>query len=512
MNKNTLLLLVVILVCAVGIRVADHVRTNYWSSPDTTAYSMNGAKLAETGTYGWARDYNFRTAGPVLFPLVIAGVLTIVPGAEPFLVAKCLSAAFGVLAVILTFWFVRRATYDSLALIAAGIMAVYTDLLVASATGTTETFMVCLVLGVALCMTYYESVTASLLAGVLIALGTMLRTEGLLLLVVPVVIVLLRWLMGEERNASKSFVLTLVAFVIVMTPYVLFMMNEGVGPLGDRSALQATQLRGVVGVEVDMIVYGLNENLTGVNNARRDTTSLVSLWLANPIGELQSYGKEWVLQATYLVVIGGALFSFVLLMFFFITRPDKDECLVTSYALLIFAAVLLFVYPALFSSQRHMMLPCVLLFVASFSFITRVPKHWLIVAVIVSLVLIGVRDVRYGLRDMPSHEESWEVGEWIATQCDGHYSCVVMSHSAWPAYHARQEHLPLPYANNTNILVYARYHNATFIVIERRVLDEWSIIEDLWRLNEEKGVWTSYESNTIPRVRVFALSNEGDVR
>jgi len=172
---------------------------------------------------------------------------------------------------------------------------------------------------------------------------------------------------------------------------------------------------------------------------------------------------------------------------------------------------LLFVYPALFSSQRHMMLPCVVLFVASFSFITRVPKNWLLAAVIVSVVLIGVRDVRYGLRDVPGHEEAREVGEWIATQCDGHYSCVVMSHSAWPAYHARQEHLPLPYANNSEIMAYARHHNATFIVIERRVLEEWPIIEDLWHLNEQKGVWTALDSHTTPIARVYALNNKGDV-
>ena len=130
MNKNTLLLLVVILVCAVGIRMADAVRTSGWSSPDAIMYSMTGAKLAETGVYGWSKDYNYRTEGRMLFPFIIAGVMTVVPGAEPYVVAKCLSAFFGILAIILTFWFVRRSTYDSLALVAAGIMAVYTDMIV----------------------------------------------------------------------------------------------------------------------------------------------------------------------------------------------------------------------------------------------------------------------------------------------------------------------------------------------------------------------------------------------
>ena len=88
---------------------------------------------------------------------------------------------------------------------------------------------------------------------------------------------------------------------------------------------------------------------------------------------------------------------------------------------------------------------------------------------------------------------------------------MVMSHSAWPAYHARQEHLPLPYANNSEIMAYARHHNATFIVIERRVLEEWPIIEDLWHLNEQKGVWTALDSHTTPIARVYALNNKGDV-
>lgn len=509
MNKNTVLLLVVILVCAVGIRMVDAVRTMDWASPDAIMYSATGAKLAETGTYGWSKDYNYRTEGRMLFPLLVAGVLSVLTGMEPYLVAKALSMFFGVLAVILTFWFVRRATYDSLALIAAGFMAIYTDMIVASATGTTETLMVCLVLGIALCATYFENVKASLLAGVFIACGVMLRNEGILLLVIPVVIVLLRWLMGEEGQASKSFVLTLVAFAVVITPFSSFLMNEGAGPLGDRSMLQATQLRGAVGIESDMVAYGLNNESTSVNNARRDSMGIVDLWWADPLGEVTAYGKEWVLQATYVVIIGGGLLSFVLLMFFFPTRPNKDECLVTSYALLIFAAVLLFVYPALFSSQRYVMLPCIVLFVASFSFITRVPKHWLLVAVIVSVVLIGVRDVRYFSRDVPGHAEAREVGDWIATQCGEPYSCVVVSHSAWPAYHSRQEHLPLPYANNSEILAYSRHHNASYIVIERRVLDEWPIIEDLWRLNEEKGVWTAYEAHTTPVARVFAI-NKGE--
>ena len=129
------------------------------------------------------------------------------------------------------------------------------------------------------------------------------------------------------------------------------------------------------------------------------------------------------------------------------------------------------------------------------------------------MLAVGVRDASYVMRDVPSHDEATEAGLWIKNRvgaCSLSYSCVVMSRSAWASLHARQEHLPVPYANNSDVLAYARYHGANAIVIEKRALASWPIFDDLWNLDRTGNVTLVYETTNVPPARVFVFEREKD--
>ena len=253
-------------------------------------------------------------------------------------------------------------------------------------------------------------------------------------------------------------------------------------------------------------MYSLNENKTGVLNAMSGGPSLINLWFTNPLYEITMYGKEWVLQATYIVVIGFAILPFIIFAGMYASRSRNEEALVVGYSLAAFAVLLLFMYPALLSSQRYVVLPLLVLFFVALSFLIRMPKYLFVIAVIICVLGMTVRVGLYVERPVLSHEEALEAALYVNSRCPSSYECVIMSRTAWTALHSRQEHLPLPYANNTDLLTYARYHNTTFIVIEERALKDWPQFNDFWWLGEERGVWLVYETNTTSKARIFEVT------
>jgi hypothetical protein len=227
--------------------------------------------------------------------------------------------------------------------------------------------------------------------------------------------------------------------------------------------------------------------------------------MVDPAGQVRAYLDDSVRQLLYIAVIGVPFFLFVLYALWRKTPLDTS----LAFSLAVYAIILLLMYPLLFSSQRFVVLPILLLMLASAGALLVLPRRLLVLFLIIALVILFVRDLRYVMRDVPSHAEGRDAGLFIKDYCHTDYGFGVMSRSAWPAYYAVGEHLPIPFANVTDLVQYAALYHTRFVVVESAYIFDWPTFASLWHLDNVQGVSLAHETIGPSPARVFILPGQG---
>jgi hypothetical protein len=211
----------------------------YVPTGDPADYDRHAAALAETGRFApslLAEPGSPSALRPPLYPLALAGTYELT-GAR-WGAGRVLGVLLGVLSVALLFAVASRLLPRAAALWAAGLAAVFPPLTWLAAGLAVENLFVPLVLGATLALLRLRDRRAprdAVLAGALIGLAAMTRSNGIVL-VLPALLLVAGLTLPPRRRLAVAGVL-LAAVVVVLTPWTVRNADVlgGLHPLGTQS-------------------------------------------------------------------------------------------------------------------------------------------------------------------------------------------------------------------------------------------------------------------------------------
>lgn len=222
-----MLALLAITLVALGVRVAYtlSVADDIEITGDAKTYHLLAAQLA-------AGDGYVRTQGelagsptaefPPLFPAVVSVVDRL--GGDSVRSQRLFTAVLGTATVALVGLAGRRVRGPAVGLVAAGLAAVYPMLFQADGALVAESLYAAIVAGFLLAV--YRAIDEPsapnwVVAGVLVGLAGLTRTEGILLLPVVLVPEALRWSKPAAKARAVAVGLTAVAVFVVVAPWIV---------------------------------------------------------------------------------------------------------------------------------------------------------------------------------------------------------------------------------------------------------------------------------------------------
>jgi 4-amino-4-deoxy-L-arabinose transferase-like glycosyltransferase len=220
--------LLTIVVLALGVRIAYTLRVadGLVLTGDAQTYHLLAARLADGDGYvriGGVLEGTPTAEFPPLFPAVLAIVDTF--GGEAVTTQRLFTSVLGVGTVVLVGLAGRRVRGPAVGLVAAGGAAVYPMLFQVDGALMAESLYAVLVAGF-LYATYRAIDEPAVLldwvlAGALVGLAALTRTEGLLLLPVVLVPAALRWGGPSWRSRATVLGAATVAVLVVVTPWIV---------------------------------------------------------------------------------------------------------------------------------------------------------------------------------------------------------------------------------------------------------------------------------------------------
>ena len=220
------LALVAVAALGLGVRVAYTliVADDIPIAGDAQTYHLLAGRLADGD--GYVRTQGELAGSPTAeFPPLFPAVISIVDvlGGESVRAQRLFTAVLGTATVVLVGLTGRRVRGPAVGLVAAGLAAAYPMLFQADAALAAESLYAALVSG-ALLATYRAIDVPSgvnwAIAGVLVGLGALTRTEGILLLPLVLVPEAVRWSGATARARWSAVGMATLAAVVVIAPWI----------------------------------------------------------------------------------------------------------------------------------------------------------------------------------------------------------------------------------------------------------------------------------------------------
>ena len=135
-------------------------------------------------------------------------------------------------------------------------------------------------------------------------------------------------------------------------------------------------------------------------------------------------------------------------------------------------------------------------------FITYISHIIFIFFIIPALLYTG--HLVFHERDVPT--EHINAGLFIKNFSTGYETLNVMSRKPWASFYSDSRYTTLPYANSTDVITFARFHRADYIVIDERLLSKWEHYPSLMSMNtSSQDVELVYEDDSLKRIKIFKL-------
>lgn len=214
--------LLAILMIGAQLRLANVAENPAWYSDEATHIDIAHHLMQGRVRYMAVQDSTLLFARPPLFHLLLASCYRLAGNADPMLVLRTLTGSLGMLSVLLLYALVRRTGDMPLALIAAGVLAVYPQSVLYSRFGFSYNLLAPLVLLALLGLSAFAETKRArwlALAAAAVGLGTVAEIAGFTLLV-PLVLVV--FLARRPLHLLWSVPLALAPFAV----YALVMMTR----------------------------------------------------------------------------------------------------------------------------------------------------------------------------------------------------------------------------------------------------------------------------------------------
>lgn len=339
-----------------------------------------------------------------------------------------------------------------------------------------------------------------LMTGSCFGLCYLTRAEGFGYIFIFMIIVIIFWLFDNKLETTRRLMIYLcifmLGFLIISSPYFIFMHNQTGHWISDQKA--GINIEGADAMTrkdplaAQDAFYGLIENGTKMrgnflmNEVKSNTFNLI---INNPLKMLKIYGRN-VGDEYYCAV--PKIFPTLMIMLvgigLFRRRWSKERLMKEVYIFLILIYPLI-LYPLFHIEYRYLMpvLPMAIIWAAnginelqdwvehaigspkmnSHKICKYFYKNFVLVIVIFSLVLMTFLIPLHFNSDIYSNQanEYKEAGLWMKKNVPE--NPAVMAKRPYISFYAEGTFVPLPFANYTSMIKYAKIHDVRYIAIDR---------------------------------------------
>ena len=467
---------------------------------DTAEFIISGQNLVMGKGYTSITGYP-DTAFPPMYPAMI-GVTWLAIG-DGIMAGRILSIVFGSLLVVPIYLITRKLYNRRTGYMAAAFIAFYFSLIYGSVTAMPEiVFTMLSVSGIFIGLKAFEEKRPLyyFLAGIVLSIAYLTRLEGFGYIVVLVLVTVLFWLLGKNtlkdtRRVIISLVSLAIGFLIVASPYMTFLYQEtGKLQIGSKDAFfilgteqnylgrrpsdsnitNGTETvldiyRGRIGRETDVLSFVANNPDRVANAWVSNTWHMVAqrlphkfpIWLF-AIAGLGLFASSWdhkrFRREIYMIMV--VLYGIVSYGFFV---TSARSAMLTISLLIIWLAKGTDVLNGWFEKTLPRIktgkLEGIKAFIMGSETLKKLPF------IIVMLSILPLLILPLGWENPEADAVFWETGDWIKNNVPNDARILVREFEI--AYYADMRFvISMPYGNSSQIIEYARYHKADYIVAD----------------------------------------------
>ena len=428
-----------------------------------------------------------------LYPLLIGIFSLVFENLE--LSARLVSILFGSLLIIPLYFFSRKIYNQKVAIISSLLVALYWVLIrYSTATMTESTYTFLLMCSALLVYTALINQTKVLfiLSGIFLGLSYLTRPDAIGYLFIFMVLTLIYFKRDngqryEWKKALACCLIMFICFVAILSPYILFFHEQtGKWTLGNRGIINTIYGEDTSDVlNFEKNVFGLTEDGKEIKILMTQNSSILEYVISDPVGIAKRYIQNS--EEQYIRYI-TSIFPPLLIMLAGVGLFRKNwtrERLKKELFIAVIIAYPLLIYPLFHLDSRYIapILPLAIIWAANG---INELQTWLdtnlnnnakgrfrqgfllknIVLIVAILSLIPMMITIYHSNYPVEHKEA---GLWLGENSPG--DSIILSRDPWVSFYSERIWLPLPYANYSQLLYYAKYHKATHIIIDRRIVE-----------------------------------------
>lgn len=481
-------ILFTLILIAFGVRLFL-IQSHSHITADGPAYVAVGKKIISGEKY-------FDAVWSPFYPVLI-GITSLIFRDFEF-AGRLVSVLFGSLLIIPLFFIAKWAFNEKVGIIASILIVLYPNLSkISSQVAPESTFIFLFLIGliVSWLAISKEKNVFFLLSGLIWGICYLTRPEGFGYLVLLLIIGLIQFFKGQKRRWTVHISLIIIGFLIVSSPYILYLKRDtGRWSLSKKAEITILLGEGVGKREdwghfYEKFSHGLSENAKEIGYQRgAQYKGMIGYSLHNRRELIRRYLVNLHLVNKY--VIPGLFPPIIILLAGLgLFRGVLQE---TKKSLLLFLAFIpYFSLPFLVVPPRYFLLFVPLILIWAGKGVVEINKWFMellltfrekwkkirikpviLESILIFLVLLSF--VPFTFRPFLKGEIEpnfyKDIGLWIRDNLP--QNAVIMSRKPWIPFYAQREEVPLPYAPFPEIIKFAHYQGANYLIADENVIGD----------------------------------------
>ena len=503
---------------------------------DGAIYILAGKNLIENGKYeAFGNPELVFSPGYPIFIGIFDHFLN-----NPLFSAQFVSFISGIFLVYLAYFVGKNLHSKKVGLLASFLISTNVMLIILS----TKTMSGSLALFISLLIVYiyfklidnYKN-TYALCIGLLIGFIFLIRTEGVIFLILPIIFLLKRANKLEIKKAITGFFIILISFLLVTSPYIYFLyQNTGTLTLTGKSSpnlivseIFENKYEGNIAsenyntYEKTFSNYDEETNTIRIPNQYFDI-SLSNQILKNPINFFQIFARGILSEIKILVYQYNAGIFVVPLLYIliniFITRKRKinEKLFIISSIFILYLSI----FSIFHIETRYLAQPYIcLVFIVSIgcflnnknvsSFMSPIIKERIltVIRLIIIFASFSVLIINLFFYKTLNPNEHKIAATYISKNSTiDNKNVIIMSRKPFVNFYSNnvEKRVSIPYTSANNIIIFAKSKNVNYIIIDERTLSIRDNYEELTNLNQySDDVKLVFEDNSIKPLKIFKI-------